>query len=296
MTFPIRLRSSRLRSSIPLLLVAALSLWAGACAAKKDALPPGAVEPDKFLYEKGVESLDKRRWLTAREYFRRILDTYPQSNYRPDAKLGVGDSYLGEGTTESLILAVNEYREFLTFYPTSQRADYAQLKVGMTHYKQMRKPQRDQSETREAIKEFQTFVERYPNSSLMPEGQQKLRESRDRLSTHEYEVGVFYYKQRWYPGSIDRLKALLKENPGFTRRDGAYYYLAESLMKVKLVAEALPYYEKLLAEFQTSEYLELAKTRRDELRAQLDLKPVAPPAPTSTSQQLPASQSPPKLP
>jgi outer membrane protein assembly factor BamD len=290
MTLPIRLRSS-----IPLLLVAILSLWAGACAAKKDAVPQGTVEPDKFLYEKGVESLDKRRWLTAREYFRRILDTYPQSNYRPDAKLGIGDSYLGESTTESLILAANEYREFLTFYPTSQRADYAQLKMGMTHYKQMRKPQRDQSETREAIKEFQIFVERYPNSALMSEAQQKFRESRDRLSTHEYEVGVFYYRQRWYPGSIDRLKALLKEDPGFTQRDGAYYYLAESLMKVKLPAEALPYYEKLLAEFQASEYLALAKARRDELRAQLDLKPVTPPAPTATNQQ-PASQSPPKLP
>jgi hypothetical protein len=80
---------------------------------------------------------------------------------------------------ESLILAVNEYREFLTFYPTSPRADYAQLKLGMTHYKQMRKPQRDQSETREAIREFETFVERYPNSALMPEGKQHLREARD---------------------------------------------------------------------------------------------------------------------
>jgi outer membrane protein assembly factor BamD len=291
MTFP-----TRLRSSIPVLLAAILSLGAGACASKKDVLPQGTVEPDKFLYEKGVESLDKRRWLTAREYFRRILDTYPQSNYRPDAKLGIGDSYLGEGTTESLILAVNEYREFLTFYPTSQRADYAQLKVGMTHYKQMRKPQRDQSETREAIKEFETFVERYPNSALMPEAKQKLRESRDRLSTHEYEVGVFYYRQRWYPGAIDRLKALLKEDPGFTQRDAAYYYLAESLMKVKLPAEALPYYEKLLAEFQASEFLELAKTRRDELRAQMDLKPGTPPPPTATSQQLQSGQSPPKLP
>src|SRR4030095_7613679 len=101
--------------------------------------------------------------------------------------LAVGDSYLGENSTESLILAINEYREFLTFYPTSSRADYAQLKLGMTHYKQMRKPQRDQSETRAHIRAFATFVERSPNSALMPEGQQRLREARDRLSTHEYE-------------------------------------------------------------------------------------------------------------
>jgi outer membrane protein assembly factor BamD len=281
---------------ILLVLLVGFAFSAAGCGGKKDVVPQGTTEPDKFLYDKGNESLEKHRWLSAREYFRRILDTYPQSNYRPDAKLGVGDSYLGENSTESLILAVNEFREFLTFYPTSPRADYAQLKLGMTHYKQMRKPQRDQSETREAIREFEVFVERYPNSTLMDEGKQRLREARDRLSTHEYEVGVFYYKQRWYPGAIDRLKALLKDDPGFTSRDGAYYFLAESLMKVKLPAEALPYYDKLLAEFAASEYLEPAKARREEVRTQMKMKSDAPTPPTATSQKLPQSQNAPKLP
>ncbi len=107
---------------------------------------------------------------------------------------------------------------------------------------------------------------------------------------------MFYFKQRWYPGAIDRLKALLKDDPGFTSRDGAYYFLAESLMKVKLTAEALPYYDKLIAEFETSEYLEPAKVRRDELKAQMNLKPGAATPPTATSQKLPPSQNAPKLP
>ena len=81
-----------------LLLVVGLSVAAAGCGAKKDAVPQGTTEPDKFLYDKGNESLEKHRWMNAREYFRRILDTYPQSNYRPDAKLGVGDSYLGEAS------------------------------------------------------------------------------------------------------------------------------------------------------------------------------------------------------
>ena len=66
------------------------------------------------------------------------------------------------------MLAINEFREFLSFYPTNPRADYAQFKVGMSHFRQMRGPQRDQTETREAINEFEAFVARYPNSSLMP--------------------------------------------------------------------------------------------------------------------------------
>ena len=286
------------RRRLTTLAAAVLVAGAAACAAKNDALPPGVGEPDKFLYDRGTESLEKKRWMTAREYFRRIIDGYPQSELRPDAKLGIGDSYLGEGTGESYVLAINEYREFLTFYPTNARADYAQYKVGMTYYRQMRGPQRDQTETREAVKEFQAFVERYPNSALLPEVQQRLRESRDRVGEAEYQVGVFYYKQRWYPGAIDRLRALMKSDPGFTYRDGLYYYLAEALLKVKLDAEALPLYERLLTEFEQSEFLEKARQRRDELKASLAkagapamAPPADPPPGAATPEQTPVPQA-----
>ena len=48
----------------------------------------------------------------------------------------------------------NEFREFLTFYPTNRRADYAQYKLGLCHFRQMAKPERDQTQTNDAIAEF----------------------------------------------------------------------------------------------------------------------------------------------
>jgi outer membrane protein assembly factor BamD len=257
-------RSSRFFAPACALL---LLCFTAACAGKKDAVPTGITEVDKFLYEKGTEALNKKRWYSSREYFQRLVDNYPQSPYRPDAKLGVGDSYLGEGTTESLTLGIAEFKEFLTFYPTHARADYAQYKLGLCHFRQMRAPQRDQTETRLAVEELQVFVEKYPNSDIIQEGQAKLREARDRLSTSEYQVGYFYYKARWYPGAIERLRALAKADPGFTRRDAVYFYLAESLMKVKLEAEALPYYDRITKEFDSSEFLARAKERLDAFHA-----------------------------
>jgi len=241
---------------------------AAACASAGRGVPAGTSQPDKFLFDKGTEALDARKWLTAREFFREIVDSYTQSPYRPDAKLGIGDTYLGEGTSEGLERALNEYREFLGFFPTNPRADYAQYKLGMTHFKQMRAPQRDQSQTREAISEFERFVERYPASMLMSEVQARLRESRDRLSESDYLVGYFYYRQRWYPGAVDRFKVLLKQDPGFTNRDAVYFYLGESLLKANRKAEALPYYEMLVQEFQESEYLPDATKRVAELKSQ----------------------------
>ena len=82
-----------------------------------------------------------------------------------------------------------------------------------------------------------------------PAAKSKLREARDRLSASDSFVGVFYFKIRWYPGAVDRLNTLLKRDPEYSGRDGVYFYLGESLVKLKREAEPLPYFEKLTAEF-----------------------------------------------
>jgi outer membrane protein assembly factor BamD len=260
--------TDRLASRALLLMAAAALTFAAACASRPRGLVPvGTSEPDKFLFDKGTDALNAKKWLTAREFFKQVTETYTQSPYRPDSKLGIGDTYLGEGTSEALVLAINEFREFLSFYPTNARADYAQYKLGMAHFRQMRGAQRDQTETKETIKELEAFVTRYPNSRLMGEVRTKLREARDRLSEADYQVGYFYYRQRWYAGAIKRFTSLLKDDPGYTGRDAVYYYLADSLAKTKREAEALPYFEKLVQEFEQSLFLPEAHKRITELKA-----------------------------
>jgi outer membrane protein assembly factor BamD len=257
------------QTSALVVLVVALAASAGCLSDTRGTVPTGTLEPDKFLFDKGNEALTAKKWLAAREYFKQVVETYTGSVYRPDAKLGVGDTYLGEGTSETLVLAINEFREFLQYYPTNKRADYAQFKLGFAHFRQMRAPQRDQTETRDTIKELEAFVARYPNSSLMPEAKAKLREARDRLSEADYLVGFFYYRQRWYPGAIDRFRMVLTDDPEFTGRDAVYFHLAESYVKIRQQAQALPYYERLVQEFERSEHLEEAQKRIVEIKAAL---------------------------
>jgi outer membrane protein assembly factor BamD len=254
-------------------LVLAVSLaCAAACATGPKRPPTGTPEPDRFLYERGSEALNERKWLTAREYFRQLVDVYPQSLFRADAKLGIGDTYIGEGTAEAFVLGINEFREFLTFYPTNRRADYAQYKLGMAHYYQMRAPERDQTETKEAIRELTIFMDRYPSSALRDEATAKLRDARDRLSNSEYTVGYHYHRQKWYPGAIERFKGIVERDPGFTRRDAVFFYLGEALERIQRPAEALPYYDRLLKEFETSEYLPEAQKRVEAIRAGMEKK------------------------
>ena len=250
-------------AAAPLMLV--LAMGASGCASSG----PLAVAPneaDKVLLDRGNEALSQKKWTSARQYFSKLLEGYPQSQYRADAKLGVGDSYLGENNSASFVYAVNEYREFLAFYPTNLRADYAQYQLGMVHIKQMLGPQRDQTETKEAIHEFETFVERYPTSPMLPQAKQRLREAKDRLSDGWLQVGTFYLRVRYYKGAESRFRELLAMDPDYTRKDSLYFHLAETLERSNKEAEALPYYERLVEEYEQSEFLEEAKRRIERLK------------------------------
>jgi outer membrane protein assembly factor BamD len=257
-----------MNSIVRITAVIALAALVGACASGGPKKPPtGAPDPDKFLFDRGNENLGRKRWIVAREYFRQLVDSYPQSPYRADAKLGIGDTYMGEKSAESFVLAINEFREFLNFYPTSPRAHYAQYKLGLAHFNQMKSSMRDQTETRDAIRELQVYVAKYPDKPLIDDARQKLRESKDRLDEWELGVAEHYYRIKWYPGAVGRLAPLLKSDPEFTGRDKAYYLLAASYEKLKQPAQALPLYERIVNEFEQSDYLDLARKRIADLKS-----------------------------
>ena len=254
----------RLRRSLATVLGCAL--LAGACGEEPVEIPLATVGADNLLFDRGNRALEEGDWRTAREYFLQIRDNYPQSALRAETRLALGDTLEAEGTIESYISALSEYRDFLALYPTHPRADYAQYKLAMVYYSQMRRPERDQTETHNAVTEFELFLQRYPGSRLINDVREKLREAFDRLSENNYVVGKYYHGRKWYPGAIDRLETILAEDPGYTARDAVYYHLADSLSRTARVDEALPMFERLLEEFPESEFIEDASERMAELR------------------------------
>jgi outer membrane assembly lipoprotein YfiO len=203
--------------------------------------------------------------VVAREYFKKLVDTYPQSPYRQEAKLSIGDSYLGENSLESNILAVNEFREFLSFFPGNSRTDYAQYKIAVGYANQMLGPERDPTPAQDALAACETFLRNYPASSLRPEVEKVRRDARDTVSGHDYKVGIYYYRVHWYPGAADRFKKLLESDPEYGKRDAVYYFLGEIYHLNKQDNEARPYYDRVVKEFEKSEYLDKSKKRLAEI-------------------------------
>lgn len=267
------------------LAVSAAAMLLAGCVRPLRMPQPGEREPDKYLFDRGSEALKGKHWLEAREYFQRLVDQFPQSTYRQEARLGIGDAYLGEGGYDTLVIAAEKFREFLRYFPLNERADYAQYKVAVAESEQMLSPERDQTSTVSAMREIEAFLRLYPNSKYTPEVLALQRTARDRLSDSEYRVGVFYFRSRWYRGAIPRFESILKNNPDYLRRDAVYFHMAESLLRTGRPKEAFEMFSKLVAEFKESDYLEDANARITELtrlRDSAQQKPVdatAAPAP-----------------
>lgn len=253
-------------SAIHILATITLIASVNCAPAVYDNIPEGHPQPDMYLFETGQAAMEDRKWLRSRALFRRIVDTFPQSAYRFDAKIELGRSYYLQGGLISLIEARNEFQEFLRFFPTNARADYAQYMIGMTYLEGTLDPDRDQTQTQGAIEALNLFLDTYPESQYRTDAQTALRNVKDLHGESELRVARFYFDHRWWPGTIQRLRQLLKDDPEFSGLDSVYYYLAESLVRMNSEAEALPYFERLIDEFASSEWTTAATVRIAELK------------------------------
>jgi outer membrane protein assembly factor BamD len=238
---------------------------------KKDATAESA-EPDKILYERAQASIKKGRYTEGRLDLQTLINTYPDSEYLAKAKLGVADSFYKEGGTSSLTQAIEEYKNFIVFFPFLDEAAYAQMQVGMAHYKLMEKADRDNSHAEAAEDEFRLFLTKYPQSPYVPQAEQSMRNVQEILAQGEFGIAQFYYAKKDYRASAARLIEVSSRYPLFSNNDEALWMLGEiyfqSRGKLKneeaknvMSDSAARCYDNILQNYPGSEYTAQAKER-----------------------------------
>ncbi len=147
-----------------------------------------SAEPDKVLYDRAQADLKAGRYTEGRLALQTLINTYPDSEYLAKAKLAVADSYYKEGGTTNLTQSIQEYNDFRTFFPFLDEAAYAQMQIGLAHYKMMEKADRDKTQGEAAEDAFQAFLLSYPQSPLVPKAEQYLRDVQEVLADGDYKV------------------------------------------------------------------------------------------------------------
>lgn len=259
-------------------------------------------QPDKGLFDRAMDSMKHGHFEEARTLLENLLNTYPESEYVARAKLAIGDAWYTEGGTAAWGQAEVQYKDFQTFFPNMPEAAEAQLKIATMHYRQMEKPDRDFAQATHAAEEYKVLISQYPDSPLVPEARQRLREVQECLAERQYRIAHFYLLRENLAASQARLQSLINSYPLYSGVDQALFELGELYEKEAAALRHQPNVngalkEKLAAQFQNhaiEAYTRIltrypAMSRADDARHRLQA--LNAPVPTPTAEAMAASKA-----
>ena len=184
--------------------------------------------PDKMLYDKALAATKKGHFDVARLDLQTLLNTYPDSQYQMKAKLAIADSWYREGGSAALTQAEQEYKDFITFFPNAPEAAEAQMRVGDIYFRQMDKPDRDYSKALHAQEEYRLMLQQFPDSTLVPQAKQRLREVQEVLATREADIASYYASRENWPATIARYQTVADTYPQYSHMDDVLVALGDA--------------------------------------------------------------------
>jgi outer membrane protein assembly factor BamD len=255
--------------------------------------------PDKQLYDKAVDATKRGHFDVARLDLQTLLNTYPDSQFQMRAKLAIADSWYREGGTAALTQAESEYKDFITFFPNAPEAAEAQMRVGDIYFRQMDKPDRDYAKCVHAEEEYRLMLQQFPESTLVPQAKQRLREVQEVMATRETDIAAYYSTHNNWPATIARYQTVVDTYPQFSHMDDvlvglgdAYEAEARFVRTLKLPEagkarlervyddQAAAAYTKVILEHSAAPHVEDARDRLEAMNL---------PIPTPTPEQMAAS-------
>lgn len=182
------------------------------------------------LMAEGEDYFNRGDYTGAVEAFQNVKDRYPYSRYAIKAELRVGDSHYEK---EEYQEAYDAYDEFEKLHPTNKEIPYVIYRKGMCLFDQVTTIDREQVHTRDAKKEFERLIKRYPRSDYANKARNNIRKCYIFLAEYELYVGRYYYDMKVYKAAIERFKYVVENYPDLGQYHEALEYISLCNQKIK---------------------------------------------------------------
>jgi len=192
-------------------------------------------EPPGVLYNEGLAYLNAGKLGDAVKSFDEVDRQHPYSEWARKALIMSAFASYRRGRLEDTISSANRY---LTLYPGSPDAAYAQYLIGASYFKQIPDVTRDQDATRRAMASLEEIIDLYPDSEYAADAKGKIIVARDQLAGKEMQVARYYLERREYVAAINRFKAVISEFQDTRHVEEALERLVEANMAMGLASEA----------------------------------------------------------
>jgi outer membrane protein assembly factor BamD len=215
-------------------------------------------EPAGNLYNTGLAYMNAGKMKDAVQSFNEVDRQHPYSEWARKALIMSAYASYQSGRYDDTIQTANRY---LTLYPGTDDAAYAQYLIAQSDYRRIPDVTRDQRSTENAMQGMSEIVERYPDSEYADDARRKVIQTRDQLAGKEMQIGRYYLERREYIAAVNRFKVVVTKYQDTRHVEEALYRLVEADLAMGLVAEAQTAGAVLGHNFPDSEWYKKAYKR-----------------------------------
>ncbi len=224
-----------LKTAALVLLIVPLAACAGSIFGGGDSGPSIETAPPDVLYKDANTQLDKGNFTKSAEKFEEVDRQHPYSKEARESILMAAVAYQKAGKGPEAVAAA---RRYLTIHPGTKEAALAQHIIASTYYERINDAGRDQADTKKAIVELETLINRYPDSRYAEDAKKRMRLARDVLAASEMTVGRWYQKRANYLAAINRFKVVVTDYQNTAHVEEALARLTECYYTLGIVNEA----------------------------------------------------------
>ena len=191
--------------------------------------------PAGELYNKGLAYLNAGKLSDATKQFNEVDRQHPYSEEARKALIMSAFSSYRKGEWDDTIMTANRY---LTLYPGTPDAAYAQYLIGQSYFNQIPDVTRDQKATKQALAAMEEIVQRYPESEYADDAERKIVMTQDQLAGKDMQIGRYYLERREYIAAINRFNMVVTQYQETRHVEEALERLVEANLAMGLVSEA----------------------------------------------------------
>lgn len=122
-----------------------------------------------------------------------------KSSYTSTAQIRLADCYFYQNKfTEARF----EYQEFIRLFYDAKMVNHAYFQIGLCYYEESLNPHYTQDETINAIRAFETFIEKFPFDEKKTEAINYIQKCHHKLLLKKFYNGYTYYKMSDYSAAL----------------------------------------------------------------------------------------------
>ncbi len=173
------------------------------------------------IYNEASSALANSKFDQAVEYFELLESRFPFGRYTLQSQLDIAYAHYKRREYDSAIDAANR---FIRLHPGNTHIDYAYYLKGLSNFSRgsglftnftgRKLANIDQQALNNAFADFDTLVQRFPDSIYAADSHKRMVFLRNEMADHELDIATFYYGRGAMLASINRVKYIIKHFDG----------------------------------------------------------------------------------